>query len=63
VRIEAGERARLRSLILLVAACEQMSHELRQADTRVDGLGEDLEPLSSRLRDLLDEDRWKTPTP
>jgi hypothetical protein len=35
---------------------------LKQADLAVDGLGEDLEALSSRLRDLLDQDRWKTPT-
>jgi hypothetical protein len=31
-------------------------------DVVVDGLGEDLEALSSRLRELLDQDRWKTPT-
>jgi hypothetical protein len=40
-------------LILLLAACEQTTHELKQADVAVDGLGDDLETLSSRLHDLL----------
>jgi hypothetical protein len=58
----------VRTLILLLAACEQTANELKQADAEVDGLGGDLETLIVRLRDLLDQDRWKTlrlnrPTP
>jgi hypothetical protein len=51
-----------RTLILLLAACEQATLELRHADAEVDGLGEDLESLSSRLRDLL-QDLRTTSTP
>jgi hypothetical protein len=36
---------------------------LRQTNAAVDGLGEELAALGSRVRDLLDQDRWKTPTP
>lgn len=41
------------TLILLVGACEQAAHELEQADAQFEGLAEDLEALSARLRDLL----------
>ena len=58
----ASDEKLFRTLILLLAACDQTTNELKQADVVVDGLGEDLEALSSRLRELLDQDRWKTPT-
>jgi hypothetical protein len=47
---------------LLLAACEQASHELKQADAELDGLGEDLQNLGSRLHDLLGQDPRKTST-
>lgn len=42
--------------MLLLAACEQAGQELRHADVELDGLGDDLEKLSGRLRDLLGRD-------
>jgi hypothetical protein len=47
-------------LILLLASCEQTANELKQADVELDGLGDDLERLSLRLRDVLGQDPWKT---
>jgi hypothetical protein len=52
----------VRTLILLLAACDQATHELKHADVELDGLGDDLETLSVRLRDWLGQDPWKTPT-
>jgi hypothetical protein len=49
-------------MILLLAACEQTTHELKHSDVELDGLGDDLHALSSRLHDLLRQDRWETPT-
>jgi hypothetical protein len=46
--------------MLLLATCEQTRKELDRADVAVDGLGAELETLSSRLRDELGRDRWKT---
>lgn len=39
--------------------CDQAAHELGQADVPIDGLGAELEALSSRLRDVLGQDRLK----
>lgn len=41
------------ALILLLAACEQATEELQQADLAVEGLGAEIRTLSTRLRDLL----------
>jgi hypothetical protein len=49
-------------VILLLAACEQTTHELKHADVELDGLGDDLETLSARLHDLLGRDRWERAT-
>jgi hypothetical protein len=48
----------VRTLILLFAACEQTA--TKQADVELEGLGDDLEKLSGRLRDVLGQDpgRW-----
>jgi hypothetical protein len=50
-------------MILLLAACEQTTRELKRADVELDGLGDDLQALSARLHVLLGQDRWETPTP
>jgi hypothetical protein len=46
----------------MLASCEQASHELKHADVELDGLGDELESLSSRLHDLLGRDPRKTST-
>jgi hypothetical protein len=46
--------------MLLLAACEQATDELKHADVELDGLGDDLESLRSRLHDLLGQEPWKT---
>jgi hypothetical protein len=48
-------------MILLLAACEQTTHELKHADVELDGPGDDLK--RARLHVLLGQDRWETPTP
>jgi hypothetical protein len=50
------------ALTLLLAACEQATHELKKTDVELDGLVVDLESLSSRLHDLLGQDPRKTST-
>lgn len=52
----------VRTLILLLAACEQTTRELKRTDVELDGLGQDLDEPSARLHDLLGEDRWRAPT-
>jgi hypothetical protein len=52
----------VRTLILLLAACERATQELKQTEVELDGLGGDLESLSSRLHELLGRDPRKTPT-
>ena len=41
------------ALILLLAACDQASDELAQADTAADGLAAEIRSLSARLNDVL----------
>lgn len=42
-------------MILLLAACEQANHELDQAAVPLDGLGQQVEALGVRLRDVLEQ--------
>ena len=49
-------------MILLLAACEQTTRELKRTEAELDGLGDDLKSLSARLHDFLGQDRWQTPT-
>jgi cytochrome P450 len=53
----ASDESLVRTLILLLAACEQTTRELKRTDAKADGLGEELETLSARLHDLLGQDR------
>jgi hypothetical protein len=57
----ASDDKLVRTLMLLLAACEQTTHELKHSDVELDGLGSDLESLSSRLHDLLGQNPRKTP--
>jgi len=52
----------VQALILLLAACEQASHELDQAGVVADGLREELNTLSVRLQDVLVRERRKSAT-
>ena len=58
----ASDDKLVRTLMLLLAACEQTTHELRHSDVELDGLSDDLESLRSRLHDVLGQDPWKTLT-
>lgn len=41
------------ALILLLAACDQASEELAQADAAADGLASEIRSLSARLNEVL----------
>jgi hypothetical protein len=47
------------ALILLLAACDQAAEELEQADVAGDGLAGEIQPLSTRLRDVLGQDHLR----
>ena len=50
------------ALTLLLAACEQTTYELNQAEVGLGGLGAELQGLSIRLHDVLGQDRWRSAT-
>ena len=58
----ASDDKLVRTLMLLLAACEQTTHELKHSYVELDGLGDDLERLGSRLHDVLGQNPWKTLT-